>query len=256
VSLDPALALGDLPEGLRDELLAEYDKITRNYRERRWETAELNGGRFCEVVFSILKGRIDGHYPSKASKPRRFPDACKDLEQTPKHIAAQSVRIGIPRVLAGLYEIRNNRGVGHVGGEVDANHMDATYVLHSTQWIMAELVRIFHQTDTTTATSIVDALVDRALPLLWRVGDVTRVLDTSLSLPDQTLLLLYSAPEGMQERDLATNLEQKRLSNYRRVLDRLHAARLVEYTEYSGKVQLSPKGAKDVEDRLLPRLAL
>jgi len=42
-------------ERMRSELLADFAKITRNYRERRWETAELDGGRLCEVVCTILE---------------------------------------------------------------------------------------------------------------------------------------------------------------------------------------------------------
>lgn len=257
MTLVGATALAQLPDGLRNDLMAEFEKITRNYRERRWEAAELNGGRFCEVVYSILKGYVDGgSYPPAASKPPRFADACKDLEKTPKADAPQSVRVGIPRVLVGLYEIRNNRGVGHVGGDVDANHMDATYVLHAVQWVMADLVRIYHDVDVDTATATVNALVDRTLPLLWQVGDVTRVLDPSMSLSDQTLLLLYAAPSGLSDRQLAEDLEQERLANYRRVLARLHASRLVEFSRNTGNVRLSPKGEKDVEERLLPKLDL
>lgn len=69
---------------------------------------------------------MDNKYPVSASKPPNLPKACRDLEQIDKVLAPQSVRVGIPRVLTGLYEIRNNRDSGHVGGEVDANHMDAS----------------------------------------------------------------------------------------------------------------------------------
>lgn len=256
MTLTASTALAQLPDGLRIELMAEFGKITRNYREGRWEAAELNGGRFCEVVYSILDGFIARSYPTAASKPPRFADACKDLEKSSKADSPQSVRIGIPRVLVGLYEIRNNRGVGHVGGDVDANHMDSTYVLHAVQWVMAELVRIYHGVDIATATATVNALVDRTLPLLWEVGDVTRVLDTELPLGDQTLALLYAAPAGLSERQLADNLEQNRIANYRRVLARLHASRLIEHNRSAGTACLSPKGEKDVEMRLLPHLDL
>jgi hypothetical protein len=129
--------------------------------------------------------------------------------------------------------------------------MDATFVLHAAQWVMAELVRIFHSTDVVTATAVVDALVERTVPLIWRVGDVTRVLDPSLNLTDGTLLLLYSAPQGMTDKELAKNLEQDRLANYRRVLDRLHSSRRVEFNRDSGLVVLLPPGVNDVEIRLL-----
>lgn len=252
MSVDPATALGGLPASLRSELLVEYDKIVRNYREGRWETAELDGGRFCEIVYSILKGQVDGSYPASASKPRDFPGACTALAQATAF--PQSVRLGIPRVLIGLYEVRNNRGVGHVGGEVDANHMDATYVLHSVQWVLAELVRIFHSTTTSAATAVVDALVDRTLPIIWTVDTKRRVLTTGLTLATQTLLLVYGEPNGRLDRELSVDLEQARLANYKRVLKSLHADRLVEY-QADGNVLISPKGAKLVEEQLLPGLA-
>jgi hypothetical protein len=161
------------------------------------------------------------------------------------------VRITIPRVIAALYQIRNNRGVGHVGGDVDANYMDATFVLHSVQWVMAELVRIFHQTDVKTATDTVTVLVDRTIPMVWEVGDVRRLLDNSLSLADSTLLLAYSSPAGVSDKQLANDLEQGRLANYRRVLARLHADRMIEHTKATGWVVISPVGIQQVESRLL-----
>ncbi len=245
-------ALGLLPQGLRDELLREYAKITRNYRENRWEAAELNGGRFCEIVYTILDGYLDGHrYAAAASKPKDMKTACDALAQRGKGTVPDSVRITIPRVLVALYQIRNNRGVGHVGGDVDANHMDAAYVLHSAQWVMAELVRIYHQTDVKTATDTVGALVDRTVPIIWEIGEVRRVLDTSLSLADATLLLAYRAPGGVSDHRLTTDLEQSRLANYRRVLDKLHSARKIEYTKATGGVVISPLGIREVEERLL-----
>lgn len=250
MGLNAEEALGQLPRGLRAELLEEFAKITRNYRENRWEATELDGGRFCEVVYSILKGRGDGEYPEAAFKPKDFPASCRALEQTPKDAQPQSVRAGLPRVLIGLYEVRNNRGVGHVGGEVNPNHMDATMVLHSVQWVMAELVRIYHDTDTASAQATVDALVDRTLPTLWKVGDVTKVLDTALPLIDQTLLLLYAEP-SVSDRTLVANLEQDRIDNYRRVLARLHASRLIEYNRAAGQATISPLGVRNVEERIL-----
>jgi hypothetical protein len=245
-------ALGSLPQGLRTELLQEFGKITRNYRENRWEAAELNGGRFCEIVYTILDGYLDGHrYATAAFKPKDMKTACDALAQRGKGTAPDSVRISIPRVLVALYQIRNNRGVGHVGGDVDANQMDAAYVLHSVQWVMAELVRIYHQTDVKTATDTVSALVDRTVPIIWETGEVRRVLDTSLSLSDATLVLAYAAPGGVSETRLAKDLEQDRLPNYRRVLARLHSSRKIEYTKATGLVVISPPGIRDVEERLL-----
>jgi len=248
--LDPTQALGHLPAELRNELVEEFQKIVQNYRQEHWEAAELDGGRFCEIAYTILAGHTDGdNYPARASKPQQFKQACERLAS--KSGYSKSARLTIPRVLVALYDIRNQRGVGHVGGDVDANYMDSTLVLHAAQWVMAELVRMFHNTDIGTATAITNALVDRAVPLIWQVGQVTRVLDPKMSLADQTLLLLYAAPKKLNERELAANLEQHRLANYRRVLSKLHGERLIEYDKTSGSVAISPIGISVAEKRII-----
>lgn len=234
MTIDATEALGHLPQGLRDELTTEFGKITRNFRESRWEAAELNGGKLCEIVYTIIAGYVNnGSYLDRAKKPRHFDQACAALANAdPKF--PDAARLTIPRVLVGLYDVRNRRGVGHVGGDVDASHMDAAFVLHTAQWLMAELVRLFHDTDAATASTAVEALVDRTTPVVWRVGEVRRLLDPSLSLRDGTLLLLYGAAEAITDRELMADLEQKRLGDYRRVLRKLHRSRFVEYDEVGG----------------------
>lgn len=256
-TLDASQVMGNLPQGLRDELMVEYRKITKNFARGEWGDANVHGGRFCEVVYAILKGHVDGQFPQSASKPSNFPQKCWDFQQhAAKAAFPQSVRIGIPRVLMGLYEIRNNRDSGHVGGEVDANHMDASYVLHAVQWVMAELVRLFHATDTAAASAAVTALVDRTLPLMWEVNGRRRLMDSSMRLADKTLLLLYGSANGATDADLAADIKHGRLRDYKKTLRSLDADVFVEYDEPSGHVQISPKGEKDVEDRLLSSLVL
>ena len=259
MSLNASQALGNLPQGLRAELLQEFSQLTRDFREGRWRAQELDAGHFCEIVYWILKGYLDGgEYVEKSTKPSGFDlkTACENLAKTPKTAGPDSVRVTVPRVLVALYQIRNNRGVSHTGSEVNPNHMDATFVLHSAQWVMAELVRIYNDTDVDSATKIVDALVDRTLPVVWAVGDVKRVLDLSLSLADATLVLLYSEAGGESDTDLARHLEQTRISDYRRrVLTPLHMKRLIEWTQATGLVVISPRGTTRVETELLPKVA-
>lgn len=255
MTLDAQQALGHLPQGLRDELMRAYDEIVRNYREGRWKASELDAGWFCEIVFTILEGHLDGdNYQDKAYKPKRFDQSCKALANKPTTYS-DSARMTIPRVLVGLYDVRNRRGVGHVGGDVNANHMDATFLLHSCQWVMAELVRMFHDTDVGTATAIADALVDRTLPIIWQVGEVRRLLDTAMSDRDSVLILLYNEPKGATDRQLAEYLE-KRVDNLRaRVLRPLHADRFIEFKNLGDVAVISPKGEKYVEESLLPATA-
>lgn len=243
--------LASLPSGLRDELLKSYAGILRNYRERRWEPSELNGGKLCEVIYSILDGYVSGTFPQASSKPRNMVEACRSLENA---IAAfpRSVRIQIPRMLTALYEIRNNRGVGHVGGDVDPNHMDATCVVEMSKWLISELVRVFHNVSTEEASASVDALIERTIPLVWKAGDNYRVLDPKMSMGDRTLLLLYRSQGPVAENYLFQWVEHSNISTYRRdILRAAHKRRLLEYDSQKKTAEISPLGISYVENLIL-----
>jgi hypothetical protein len=253
--LDPTNLLAVLPSTLLDALFASYREIMRNYAERRWEPAELNGGKFCEAVYTILLGYIDGSFAIKPSKPRDMVAACRELERRPpssSRVGDRSVRILIPRVLLPLYEIRNNRGVGHVGGDVDPNMLDATSVLNMASWVLAELIRVFHGVSTAEAQRSVNALVERKHPLVWQIEDVKRVLDPDMRKEDQTLILLYSEPTWVEEASVMSWVQYSSLPMFRRrILQPLHNAKLIEYDVKLRRACINPRGAKLVEDELL-----
>lgn len=249
-NLDLSLLFGSLPESLRNELLDAFQKIERNFREGRWEPSALNGGKLCEVVYSILRGHVDGSFPAKASKPSNMLDACKRLEHAGSSFP-RSVKIQIPRMLIALYEIRNNRGVGHVNGEVDPNHMDAVCVLQMSKWVVAELIRVFHNVSPEEASAVVGALSDRELALVWTIDGVSRVLDTSLSMLEKTLVLLYAAPSGLDEGDLNKSVEHTNPTVYRRdILRKAHKKKLIEYNPHTKRVTISPIGSQLIEKKI------
>ena len=251
MSITLSSLLSAIPTTLRDELIQAFTKIERNFKESRWEPSELNGGKLCEVVYTILKGYVDNNYPASASKPQNMVDACKKLEQSPRTFP-RSIRIQIPRMLVALYEIRNNRGVGHVGGDVNPNHMDAVCVLQMSKWIVSELIRVFHNVSTEEAADIVETLSNREIPLIWQVDNVIRVLDNSLSMLDKTLVLLYGEPSGIDEKNLIASVEHSNSSVYRKdVLRKAHKERLLEYNATMKKATISPVGVKRVESEIL-----
>ncbi|MBI1237174.1 MAG: hypothetical protein GC188_10875 [Alphaproteobacteria bacterium] len=243
--------LPTLPAKLRDELFDTFDEIERNFRECRWEPSELNGGKLCEVTYSILKGHLDGSIPEKAVKPRNMAQACRELECYPSDFP-KSVRVQLPRILVALYEIRNNRNVGHIGGDVDPNYMDAMCVLHMAKWVLCELIRIFHQLSIDEARLVVEATSQRSVPVVWQIDDRLRVLRPSMTFKDKVLALLYSKPGGIEAADLFIHVEHKHKSNFLRdVLQKLHDRSLIDFNRSTGKCIISPIGILDVENRLL-----
>jgi len=255
--INPSTILAGLPTGLRDPLLKSYEEIVSNYAEHRWEPAELNGGKFCEIVYSIIEGTFNKKFPSKPCKPKDMLKACRNLEglpADPNRIGDRSLRILIPRILIGLYEIRNNRNVGHVGGDVDPNFLDATVVYGMVSWVLAEIIRIFHSISTTEAQDIVDVLIERKYSLIWEVSGtkIKRVLDPKMDKGDQALLLLHSKPSWVTEEDLFQWVEYSSSNMFRRrILQPFHSARLIEYDKKQSRVKISPLGSIVVEQKIL-----
>jgi hypothetical protein len=251
VSQNVQLLLGQLPASLRRELLDEYSKLEKNYREGKWEPAELDGGKFCEVVYCIVKGYLEGSYPDHATKPDRFADACNNVLpsiSTTVSVGLESMRLTIPRVLNGVYDMRNHRGVGHVGGDVNANHMDSTYILYAVKWIMAELIRVFHQTNTREATDAVEALTERTLSYIWEVDGVKQVLIKGMKKSEQVLHLLYGSAHSVSVDELAKWTDTRK-DNLKIVLTKLHNDKMLYFNRETCLVTISALGVASVESK-------
>jgi len=245
-------AFSTIPGGLRTPLVDEFNSIIRNYVERRWGPAELSAGKFCEIVYTILEGFGSTKYAPSPAKPTNFVAACRSLET--RTGIPRSFQILIPRMLPTLYEIRNNRGVGHVGGDVDPNEMDASAVLCMTTWIMAELARVFHDLPIADAQHLVDSLVERKTPLIWQSGNVLRVLKPDLPLKDQLLLLLFHTRTPVGINDLLSWTECSERSYLKRILRSLHNLRYIEMSSDDSSIEILPPGSQ-YADQLMAKLA-
>lgn len=77
--------------------------------------------------------------------------------------------------------MRGKRGIGHVGGDVEANEIDATTVVRLCDWIICELIRIYHQMSLEEAQALVYTISERNIPDIWEVAGKKRVLRTGLN---------------------------------------------------------------------------
>jgi len=128
---------------------------------------------------------------------------------------------------------------------VNPDFMDSSAVVSMSSWILAELVRVFHDITTDEAQGVVSELSERRLPLVWRSGELRRVLKPELPLKSQVLLLLASSPGRIRVEDLLRWTGYKGKPYFTRILRKLHNARLIEFYEASGEAELLPPGADE-----------
>ncbi len=136
-----------------------------------------------------------------------------------------------------------------------SNKMDATYVVSSCTFVLAELIRVFHNCSTADAQASVDALVERKTPLIWDFGGGKRVLDGGMQVGDKVLVLLYPEPDWVRVGSLFDWTKYSNPSMFRSsVLSKLDASLLIEFDRKADRCKLTPLGVKEAESRLLGRI--
>jgi hypothetical protein len=177
---------------LVDQLLKTYTDLKSNYYLGKHKPSELEGGHFAEVVIRILQFITTGTYTPLGQTLARFDT--RELERysnLPSETYCDSIRIHIPRAVFAMYGIRSRRGIGHVGGDINANLSDASFIVANCDWILAEILRLYYTSSLEEAQKIVNTLVSRKVPLIQDFDGFLKVLDPALSVPRQVLVLLY-----------------------------------------------------------------
>ncbi|MBV9325683.1 MAG: hypothetical protein JO352_18080 [Chloroflexi bacterium] len=255
LATEPTLeaALAAVPTSFRAKLIDSYRSLKSAYSNGQHDACGLRAGRFCETLLRYVQHHLTGNHIPFGTKIPNFEQECAKLEQVAKTAGPESLRVIIPRGLNFLYTLRNKRGIGHVGGDVDANSIDAATMVRVADWCSSELIRVVHNLPLEEAQALLDAITERQIPEVWSVVGKKRVLMPGLDAKAQTLLLLYSDLEtAIPAEDLCEWVEYSTLSNYRRVvLTPLHSARLIEHDRDTDTVVISPTGIEKVEQELL-----
>lgn len=249
-------ALSAIDGKFRKHIIEKYIDLRAALAEGNFDAAGLRVGKFAEAVLRFLQQELTAQHTPFNKRIKNFADECRKLEQLPQTAGHETLRVVMPRALLIAYTLRNKRGIGHVGGDVEANEIDAATCVRLADWCLCELIRVFHTLSLEEAQAILDAISVRQLPGVWSIAGKRRVLDTSLDYKSQVLLLLHAEREpGTLIEDLFEWVEYSRMNNFRsKVLRRLHEDRLIEWDQESGTATISPTGVKRVEEELLPKM--
>lgn len=246
--VDLKTTLAAIPSGLLAPLVQEFEEALAEYRGGDWEKVGLKAGKFCEIAYSICEGHATGSFPVAAKKPASMFHDCQKLEPYNK-TKGRSLCIQIPRVLIGLYELRNSRAIGHVSGEINPNHMDAEFFFRGMKWVMAEFVRFFSKLPIDQSFAIVEAVTARTFQIVWQNGDVRRILEPARTAAEKILILCYAENKAVPVVQLTKWIDYKNVSQLRKtVLKTLHTKAQIQFDQKADTVQILPPGQRHVED--------
>lgn len=238
--------LAGVPSELVDEVLTAFAEAKRRFYRDDLRPSEIEGGRFSEAVFRVLQWATVNAYEPIG---RTLPSVDKMITTLENARAAESIRLHIPRTLRLIYDVRNKRDVAHLGDGIDPNQQDATLVVHNMEWVLAELVRLFHNVSPTEAHGMIADLVSKDVPLVQVFSGFPRILK-QLTASDHFLVLLYwRGSEGATLAELSSWARTAMRSNLRRTLSQLDAKDLIHLQ--SDRYVLTHLGERSVEGRKL-----
>ena len=250
-------ALASLPSPFDQRILDAYLELKRRHARARydasWDAGGLTSGKFCEAVIRLLQKVFTGSYTRFGQHIPNFADTARTIIEAPATASPESLRVIAPRALVFIYTLRGKRGIGHAAGDVDANAIDAATIVRVCDWVICELVRVYHNLALEDAQAIVDAVSERQISDVWEVAGRKRVLRPGLTYKDKVLVLLYSElTQAVPDTTVFDWAEHSNFTAFKRdVLRPLHRERLVEYDEREDVVHLSPLGACRVQESIL-----
>jgi hypothetical protein len=233
-----------LPENIVEEVLEAYVEAKRRFHLGDHRPQAVEGGRFSEGVFRLLQ-----HAAGQVMVPlgKTLPSLDKLVPRLESGSGHDSIRLHIPRTLKLIYDVRNKRDTAHLGDGIDPNLQDATLVTNNMDWVMAELVRLYHGVGANEAQAIIENLVKKEVPAVQEI-DGQPVILADLQAREQALVLLYTAGrEGATLDELATWLRTKRKDHLKDRLEKLDKARLVLMHPKNARVYLTDAGIREVE---------
>jgi hypothetical protein len=216
-----------LPKEVVTELLDAFTEAKRRFYRSDLRPNAVEGGRFAEAAFRVLQWAATGSYTPIG---KTLPKVDQLLATLPNSPANDSIRLHIPRTLRLIYDIRNKRDAAHLADGIDPNLQDATLVVRNMEWVLAELVRLYHGVPADEAQLIIIELVSKEVPAIQLFGEFPRVL-SDLKASDYCLVLLYwRGANGATFGEIASWVRSSMKSNLRRTLAGLDARNLIHFS--------------------------
>lgn len=238
-------------EDLSDLIVNTYKEVEKNYFLQSWKTSELDAGHFVEAARRFLEHVLFGKYTRIGKSLSAFND--KAIQSYLHASGDEAYRIHIPRVLFSIYGIRNKRGVGHLSN-VSPNRSDATFIMSSVKWVLAELIRINSIYSADETVKLVDHIIDRPVEGIWEEGEIIRILADGLNLKEKIIFLLFVTKLSNSD-EIFGVVENGNKVYFKKVLRELHDSRFIELMK-DGNCVISPKGKSFAESIVLSKIHL
>jgi hypothetical protein len=189
------------PRPLAETLVKEFIQIRQDVATGALGRAAP--GKLIETFVQILQHLETGAHEQK-------PDVDEYLRklETRATTLDDGLRICAARLARASYTLRNKRAIAHIGA-VDPNAYDLRFLLHGSQWLIAELLRVASKVSMAEAGRLIEQVHEPVGGLIEDYCDRRLVL-ADLSTRDEVIVLLHrSYPQPVPLSDLLKSLDRR-----------------------------------------------
>lgn len=231
------------PNELSEKLVKLYSDMLLDFRKKDWKNCISNIGQLNEAFYRIIEYELTGNYIALNSQLPKFQSVILDRwENVPNK--PEIFRVIMPRILFGMYCLRNKRGAIHLSN-IDPNEIDATVLIQQTKWLLAEIVRINSSLSFDETIELIKQIICKEIDVVWDTGENIRILKNDLTTSQKVICMLYYK-DKQSDKELFENTEYKNFSLFKnRILKDLHQKRFIEYA--CQECQISPLGIYEAE---------
>jgi hypothetical protein len=209
-----------IPLPLAGEIVAQFFRLRQDCA-----TATLGGsapGKFVEVTVQILQFLESGKFGAKPDVDAYL----RGLDSKPSTLD-EGLRLCAARVARAMYTLRNKRNIAHLG-PVDPNRCDLSYLVHSAQWVLTELLRGVGSIGMEEAGRLVEFV---QMPVNQIVEDfgTHRLVLRDVGVSDEVLLLLKTEyPSSVPVTSILQSLRRRNSGSVKNTIRSLWKSKNIE----------------------------
>jgi hypothetical protein len=179
-----------------EDIVDTFLKVVSDFRKGDIDSCLTVTGRFVDHTLRAVE------YIRTGSAPLEIKSVAQTINEIRKDSSLKDeLRYLIPGIAGAIYDVRSKRGVVHVKA-IDPRNIDAAMCVSNASWIVAELVRLYHDRDEEKVTQVMQSLMRGQVPLIEQIGPDT-VVTTVVSPEIEVLLLLRkAAPNGLNRHEI------------------------------------------------------
>jgi hypothetical protein len=225
-------------------LVSSYERLASRFRSGDLDGCLVAAGKFVEHTLRAVEYIRTSVAPAEIKAPQQ---TVKDIEKDSS--LPEGLRVLVPRIAhAMIYDIRSKRGALHVK-EIDPRQIDAALAIQAAGWVLAELLRLYHDGDEQEVARAMASLVQAHFPFVEQFGDewvVTQHVPCDIEL---LLLMARASPNGLGRKALG-QASKFAPATVTRTLQRMQDHRQIHRTR-EGVFHITGSGEKHLTEYLV-----